>query len=355
MSKMPYARRIRTILFSAIIATLVIIYLTTGAEQTRNSQFYTRTIELMEAKARGQRPPPPHAQHRAGGVSDSEEKITHEEEDDVDTQKGRALNKPEDSLEAAREGAESAQRAYGDTDRGQQYPLDDSEDDLRDRLKDAETAAKKSADSKYKKLQDIQDEVEKEREARELETSQTQKATSKGKEGDSTKKTSSNDKKYPQTHSDNSKDTEKKSSKPSKDDEEEEEDLETTKMRQLLAEILAKAPVTIFSKTYCPHSAKAKHILLEAYSVQPKPNVVELDEHRHGEALQKRLMKTTGRRTVPNVLVNGKSIGGGDETEMLWKSGEMPARIKQLGGKRVESVKQKIAYGKESSAHGLRK
>ena len=340
---MPSARRIRFVLFSAIIATLVIIYLTTGTEQTRNSQFYTRTIELMEARARGNRPPPPHAQHRAGGAPDFEEKIRLEEGNEVESQKGRALNKPEDSLEAAREGAESAQRVYGDAKRGQQYPLDNSEDDLRDRLKDAETAAKKSADNKYKKLQDIQDEVEKERE------------TMQSKKGNSIKKTSTSGKNYPQTHTDKSKDTKKKSSKSSKDDEDEEEDAETTKTRQILVEILAKAPVTIFSKSYCPHSATAKHILREAYSVQPKPYVVELDEHLHGVALQKLLLKTTGRRTVPNVLINGKSIGGGDEMEMLWKSGEMPARIKQLGGKRIESVKQKMEYGKEGSAHGLRR
>lgn len=31
----------------------------------------------------------------------------------------------------------------------------------------------------------------------------------------------------------------------------------------------------------------------------------------------------TGRRTVPNVFINGKTIGGGDETYAKVKSGEI--------------------------------
>ena len=99
--------------------------------------------------------------------------------------------------------------------------------------------------------------------------------------------------------------------------------------------------VIIFSKTYCPFSRKAKDILLTKYKITPAPHVVELDEHPIGHDLQIQLAKNTGRRTVPNVLVNGKSIGGGDDIEELHTSGALISKISGLAGKRVQ-----ISYSK---------
>jgi glutaredoxin len=94
--------------------------------------------------------------------------------------------------------------------------------------------------------------------------------------------------------------------------------------------------VIIFSKTYCPYSRKAKSILLNKYDISPAPYVVELDEHELGPGLQDQLSKTTSRRTVPNILVNGVSIGGGDDIEELHTSGKLIQRIESLTGKRVQ-------------------
>jgi len=63
---------------------------------------------------------------------------------------------------------------------------------------------------------------------------------------------------------------------------------------------------------------------------------VELNEHPLGPALQSELASITGRKTVPNILINGKSIGGGDDVEKLHLEGELIERVKNLGGKRVE-------------------
>jgi len=49
-------------------------------------------------------------------------------------------------------------------------------------------------------------------------------------------------------------------------------------------------------------------------------------------------LKTTGRRTVPNVLINGKSIGGGDDIASLHEDDKLVAQIKELGGKRIMEV-----------------
>ena len=86
----------------------------------------------------------------------------------------------------------------------------------------------------------------------------------------------------------------------------------------------------IFSKSYCPHSKRAKTILLEKYSILPRPYVVELDKEEHGTSIQALLAEITGRTTVPNVLVQGHSIGGGDEIAALDRNGGLAAKIAQM-------------------------
>lgn len=63
------------------------------------------------------------------------------------------------------------------------------------------------------------------------------------------------------------------------------------------------------------------------YSITPPPYVVELDHHELGPALQAALGKSTGRATVPNVLINGKSIGGGDDIAKLHSDGTLTHTI----------------------------
>lgn len=95
--------------------------------------------------------------------------------------------------------------------------------------------------------------------------------------------------------------------------------------------------VIIFSKSYCPFSAKAKSIL-NKYTIVPAPFVVELDQHPLGAKLQALLAKNTGRSTVPNILVNGRSIGGGDDVAALDKDNALESKLKSLGGKRIMEV-----------------
>lgn len=101
--------------------------------------------------------------------------------------------------------------------------------------------------------------------------------------------------------------------------------------------------VIIFSKSYCPHSKRAKNILLGHYDITPAPFVVELDQHPIGPALQQLLRENTGRGTVPNVLVNGRSIGGGDDVAALDQSDELVSKLQQLGGNWLSEVKHKTS------------
>jgi glutaredoxin len=99
-------------------------------------------------------------------------------------------------------------------------------------------------------------------------------------------------------------------------------------------------PVIIFSKTYCPFSKRAKSLLIEKYSITPEPYVVELDIHPQGQALQDQLLETTGRRTVPNIMVNGVSLGGADDIAEMDQAGKLVGKIVDLGNKRVEVLER---------------
>jgi len=68
-------------------------------------------------------------------------------------------------------------------------------------------------------------------------------------------------------------------------------------------------PVMVYSKTYCPYCSEVKS-LFGRLNVPAK--VVELDNLADGDAIQAGLQTITGRRTVPQVFIAGKHVGGCD-------------------------------------------
>ena len=52
-------------------------------------------------------------------------------------------------------------------------------------------------------------------------------------------------------------------------------------------------------------------------------HVVELDQRDDGPDIQRAAMELTHQRTVPNVFISGKHIGGSDTVVALAKSGEL--------------------------------
>ncbi|KAM7516175.1 hypothetical protein LguiA_005758 [Lonicera macranthoides] len=78
--------------------------------------------------------------------------------------------------------------------------------------------------------------------------------------------------------------------------------------------------IALFSKSYCPYCMRAKRILGE---LQEQPFVVELDLRDDGYKIQNVLLDLVGRRTVPQVFVNGKHIGGSDDLQIAAQNGEL--------------------------------
>ncbi|KAK9376342.1 thioredoxin-like protein [Lipomyces chichibuensis] len=100
--------------------------------------------------------------------------------------------------------------------------------------------------------------------------------------------------------------------------------------------LLIQSPVVIFSKSYCPHSRFVKALLSEQYKMVPPPIIRELDLDPHGQEIQDALFDISGRRTVPNVFVGGKSLGGGDEMRLLHGQNQLAEAFKNNAGRRFK-------------------
>ncbi|RWW22953.1 hypothetical protein GW17_00012820, partial [Ensete ventricosum] len=67
------------------------------------------------------------------------------------------------------------------------------------------------------------------------------------------------------------------------------------------------------SKTFCPFCVKVKQ-LLDQLGIRYK--AIELNFQSDGPDMQAALAEWTGQRTVPNVFIGGKHIGGCDGTSL---------------------------------------
>jgi len=80
--------------------------------------------------------------------------------------------------------------------------------------------------------------------------------------------------------------------------------------------------VIVFSKTTCPYCTKAKNLLKE---LNAKAHTIELDklDSADGTLIQEALKKKSKQSTVPNIYINGKHIGGCDDTIKLHSQGKL--------------------------------
>ena len=81
----------------------------------------------------------------------------------------------------------------------------------------------------------------------------------------------------------------------------------------------------VFSKSYCPYCTATKE-LLNGMGIEAK--VIELDKIDEGSEIQGALLNISGQRTVPNVFIRGKHLGGNDDTQAAARSGKLAEMLK---------------------------
>uniref|UniRef100_A0A669CS10 thioredoxin-disulfide reductase (NADPH) n=1 Tax=Oreochromis niloticus TaxID=8128 RepID=A0A669CS10_ORENI len=91
-------------------------------------------------------------------------------------------------------------------------------------------------------------------------------------------------------------------------------------LKSQIQELIDSNQVIVFSKSYCPFCVKVKDLFKE---LKVECNVVELDLMDNGTSYQEMLLEMTGQKTVPNVFINKKHIGGCDKTLQAHKDGSL--------------------------------
>ena len=82
------------------------------------------------------------------------------------------------------------------------------------------------------------------------------------------------------------------------------------------------AKVEIYTTALCPYCRRAK-ALLERKGVAYTEYAVDAEPGRLDEMLK----RAPGRRTVPQVFINGKGIGGSDDLHALEAKGKLDALL----------------------------
>lgn len=82
------------------------------------------------------------------------------------------------------------------------------------------------------------------------------------------------------------------------------------------------ATVQIYTTTYCPYCVRAKALL-----ARKGVHFEEIDVTDDPALREKMVRLAGGRRTVPEIFINGKIIGGFEELRALDDSGELDAML----------------------------
>lgn len=110
---------------------------------------------------------------------------------------------------------------------------------------------------------------------------------------------------------------------------------------------IAAHPVVMFSKTWCLFSLDAQDFLTNIMNVSV--HVLEADVHPQGKAILKHVQTQTKHRTVPIIYVQGTFLGGFEDVNQMYATGELQSTY--LAGlsqaDRCEEFLTKSKSGKE--------
>jgi glutaredoxin 3 len=80
--------------------------------------------------------------------------------------------------------------------------------------------------------------------------------------------------------------------------------------------------VEVYSTLFCPYCARAKSLLEKKGVDYVTIDVIE-DTSKRDEMVE----RSGGRQTVPQIFINGESIGGCDELYALDRAGQLDAKL----------------------------
>lgn len=95
-------------------------------------------------------------------------------------------------------------------------------------------------------------------------------------------------------------------------------------------ELINDNQIFIASKTYCPYCKATLDTMFNELNVpKSKALVLQLDEMADGDDIQAALLEISGQKTVPNVYISGKHIGGNSDVQQSKKEGKLEPLLKK--------------------------
>jgi glutaredoxin 3 len=85
------------------------------------------------------------------------------------------------------------------------------------------------------------------------------------------------------------------------------------------------AKVEIYTTQFCPYCFRAKRLLQER-GIEFTEIDVMMDSARRKEMME----RAGGRRTVPQIFINGKHVGGSDELHALDREGKLKPMLEAV-------------------------
>jgi glutaredoxin 3 len=82
------------------------------------------------------------------------------------------------------------------------------------------------------------------------------------------------------------------------------------------------AEVEIYTTMFCPYCARAKSLLRTKAVAFTEIDLLEEPGRR-----EEMIARSAGRRTVPQIFIDGEAIGGCDELYALERAGKLDARL----------------------------
>ena len=82
--------------------------------------------------------------------------------------------------------------------------------------------------------------------------------------------------------------------------------------------------IEVYSKDYCPYCVKAKELLKKKGL-----EFTEIDVTNDERGFNKMVVRSNGRKTVPEIFIDGVCVGGCDDLYELEKTGELDELLDQ--------------------------
>lgn len=94
--------------------------------------------------------------------------------------------------------------------------------------------------------------------------------------------------------------------------------------------LIKQSKIFVASKTYCPYCQATLKTLFDDKKVpNDKIKVLQLNQLDDGAEIQDALQEISGQRTVPNIYILGKHIGGNSDLQELAAAGELDRLLEE--------------------------